>query len=307
MTDPSTETPIPVLTGPTGAGKTAASLAIAERHGLEIVSMDSMTVYRGMDVGTAKPTTEERARAPHHLIDVVDPDETYDTARWCAAAGELVDLARANGRRLMFVGGTPLYLMAFFKGLVEGVPANLELRKKLESQDAEEPGRLHRRLREVDPTAASRIHPNDLRRTVRALEVYETTGRPLSEQQDTFDSEDWRIPCSIVVFDWPTEVLRSRIKQRTEAMLTGGLVEETRAIRDSGGFSTTAAAAIGYAECLQHLERPFKDEDELRNRIRRSTHGLVKRQRNWLRRLEHATRLQPDADLAEVERGLGLV
>ncbi|MBK8977916.1 MAG: tRNA (adenosine(37)-N6)-dimethylallyltransferase MiaA [Planctomycetes bacterium] len=287
--------PVPILTGPTAAGKTALALAIAERWGLEIASMDSMAVYRRMDVGTAKPAAVERARVPHHLIDLVEPSESFDTATWCRAAEDLLAAARRTGRRLLFVGGTPLYLMAFFKGMLDGSRADPALRAELAAREAAEPGALHRELARRDPEAAARIHPNDHKRLIRALEVLEQTGRPISAQQTTFASDAWRVPCRIVVVDRDRDELRARIRARTERMLDAGLLDETRAIRDSCGFSRTAAAAIGYAECLQHLARPFKDREELRNRIRRATHRLVRRQLTWLRRLREARWVRPDA------------
>ncbi len=288
------ETPVWVVTGPTAAGKSALAVEIAARAGLEIASMDSMAVYRHMDIGTAKPTAAQRARVPHALIDLVDPSETFDTARWCAAARQRLDRARREGRRLLFVGGTPLYLMAFFKGLMPGPEADPELRARLEARERAAPGTLHAELAVRDPDAAARIHPNDQKRLIRAHEVLAHTGRPISAQQDTFDREGWAIPCRVLLVDRPRDELKERIKVRTRAMLDAGLLEETRSIRDRFGFSATAAAAIGYAECLRHLERPFKDEEELRNRIRRATHRLVRRQTTWFRRLPDLVRVHPD-------------
>lgn len=283
---------VAVITGPTAVGKSELAVRVAERLGAEIASMDSMAVYRRMDVGTAKPTAEQRARVPHHLVDLVDPDRTFDTATWCRLADDLLERARAAGRRLLFVGGTPLYLMAFFKGMLEGPSADDALRAEFERREAAEPGSLHRALAGRDPAAAARIHVHDRKRLVRALEVLELTGRPISEQQNTFRADGWRVPCRILWVDRERDELRERVRLRTERMLDAGLVEETRAIRDSCGFSPTAAAAIGYAECLQHLERPFKDREELRNRIRRSTHRLIRRQTTWLRRIPGIHRLE---------------
>jgi tRNA dimethylallyltransferase len=284
------EEPAWVLTGPTAGGKTAAALALADRlasrgERVEILSMDSMAVFRRMDIGTAKPDPDERAAVPHHLIDLVEPHEPFDTARWCAEAERVLREVRARGARPLFVGGTPLYLMAFFKGLIDGVPADPELRDRLEREEATRPGALHERLREVDPVAAARIHPNDTKRQIRALEVFLRTGKPISEQQDTFDRPGFVRPCRIVALAHDRDALRARVKTRTERMLARGLVEETRAIRDGGGFGPQSVAAIGYAECLLWLQRRLKDEEELRNRIRRSTHRLIRRQETWLRRL----------------------
>jgi tRNA dimethylallyltransferase len=294
--------PVWVITGPTASGKSELAVEVAERLGLEIASMDSMAVYRRMDLGTAKPTADQRARVPHHLIDLVEPHESFDTATWCRLADAVRAARGAAGRPLLFVGGTPLYLMAYFKGMLDGPAADEGLREALEAREDAEPGCLHRELAVRDPVAAARIHVHDRKRLVRALEVLELTGRPISAQQDTFRAEAWRVPCRIVWIDRDRDELRERVKRRTEQMLDAGLLEETRAIRDDRGFSPTAAAAIGYAECLRHLERPFKDREELRNRIRRSTQRLIRRQTTWLRRVPGIVRLSAGFEAGAVER-----
>src|SRR5438477_5767328 len=170
-----------ILTGPTGAGKTRLALELAERLGAEIVSMDSMALYRGMDIGTAKPTDEERRRVPHHLVDVLDPWESGSVAWWLGQAARCSGGIERRGKRVLFVGGTPLYLKALLYGLFDGPPADQELRERL-YREAEVEGAhtLHERLKRCDPVTAARLHPNDLRRVVRALEVWELTGRPIS-------------------------------------------------------------------------------------------------------------------------------
>ena len=173
-----------ILTGPTGAGKSRLALALAERLGAEIVSMDSMALYRGMDVGTAKPGPDERRRVPHHLIDVLDPWESASVAWWLRRAAECCTEIENRGRRVLFVGGTPLYLKAVLHGLFDGPPADEQLRRRL-ADEAETlgPAALHARLADVDPVGAARLHPNDVRRVVRALEVWQLTGRPISAWQ----------------------------------------------------------------------------------------------------------------------------
>ncbi len=296
--------PLWVVTGPTASGKSALALELAERCSGEILSMDSMTVYRRMDLGTAKPTSAERTRVPHHLIDLVEPDQEFDTARWCIAAAAAVDDVRGRGRRPIFVGGTPLYLMAFFKGLMHGPAANAELRQQLADRETAEPGCLHRQLEQLDPTAAARIHRHDQRRVVRALEVVLTTGRPISEQQEHFDRDTWSRPCRLIALNWPRETLHERVKARTEAMLDSGLLAEVEVIERSGGFSRTAGAAIGYAECRDFLRGRYKDRTELRNRIRRNTHHLIRRQSTWLRRLRDVRWLPGDTDVAAMMQKL---
>ena len=280
--------PLWVVTGPTASGKSALALELAAATGREILSMDSMAVYRRMDIGTAKPTGPERARVPHHLIDLVEPQESFDTARWCEQAAAALAAVHARSAGALFVGGTPLYLMAFFKGLMQGPAHDAELRARLEAREAEAPGTRHAELRRLDPEAAARIHARDLRRLVRAHEVLELTGEPISGRQHHFARSGWARPCRIVVVQRPRDELHARVKQRTEAMLAAGLLAETEAIERSGGFSPTAAAAIGYAECRAYLRGRFKDETELRNRIRRNTHQLIRRQTTWLRRLPDA-------------------
>ncbi|MEE2887027.1 MAG: tRNA (adenosine(37)-N6)-dimethylallyltransferase MiaA [Planctomycetota bacterium] len=301
--EPSPETspePIWVLTGPTAAGKTDLALRLAESEQLEILSMDSMAVYRRMDIGTAKPSDSARARVPHHLIDLVEPDQDFDTSRWCSAATAAVDEVRSRGRQPLFVGGTPLYLMAFFKGMMEGPAAQPGLRAQLVADEAAEPGVLYRRLAKVDAEAAQRIHQNDHKRQVRALEYFELTGQPISQQRQQFESDGWRVPCRIAAVSRDREELQDRVKVRTSAMLDAGLLEEVASIQDDSGFSNTAAAAIGYAQCLHHLEVGYKDIEELRNMIRRSTHRLIRRQTSWLRRIPEVQWFDPGTSVADL-------
>ncbi len=301
---PIPDVPLWVVTGPTASGKTALALELAARLGLEVLSMDSMAVYRRMDIGTAKPSAADRERVAHHLIDLVEPHETFDTARWCAAAAQALDAVHRRGRRALFVGGTPLYLMAFFKGMMQGPAADPELRARLEARETAEPGGLHTELQQRDPAAAARIHRADRRRLVRALEVLELTGLPISSQQDHFERRGWLRPCRIVAVHRNREDLHARVRERTEAMLDGGLLAETEAIERSGGFSLTSGAAIGYAECRAFLRGRYKDREELRNRIRRNTHQLIRRQTTWLRRLPEIVWLSPTATVEELHAAL---
>src|SRR5262245_24588040 len=221
-----------ILTGPTACGKTALALDLAERIGAEIIALDSMTVYRGMDVGTAKPTPAERARVPHHLIDVLDPWESLTVAWWLDRAAEACRDIAARGKRPLFVGGTPFYLKALLHGLFPGPPADAELRHALEAEAAlNGNAALHTRLAAVDPKTAARLHPNDLRRVVRALEVHTLTGRPISDWQQTWDTAAFaenpeaapppaRIPA--VALELAREVLYERINWRVDGMLAAG-------------------------------------------------------------------------------------
>ena len=227
-----------VLTGPTASGKTKLALEIAGQINAEIISMDSMALYRGMDIGTAKPTAAERATIRHHLIDVREPWESASVAWWLAEAKHCTQDIEARGKRVLFVGGTPLYLKALSAGLFDGPPADDTIRQRLADQ-ARTLGAasLHRRLAEVDPISATRIHPNDVRRTVRALEVHELTGKPMSawqtqwpagsRQQATGSSQQ----SPVLWLDLPREELYERINRRVEAMFAGGFVEEVARLR----------------------------------------------------------------------------
>ena len=271
-----------ILTGPTASGKTRMGVMLAKRHGWEILSADSMSIYQGMDIGTAKPSLEERGGVPHHGIDLVGPEETFDTARFVAYADEVIAQATARNRDILVVGGTPLYLMALLKGFFEGPEADPVLREALRAQEREEPGSLHERLSEVDPAAAQRIHRNDTKRLVRALEVYEKTGRPISELQQQFEEGEDRYPFVGARLLLPRDCLRERVRERSKKMLEQGLVDEVRRIREGGGFGPTAEAAIGYREVLAFLDGDLP-ADELIYRIRSNTHRLVRRQDTWLR------------------------
>ncbi len=282
-----------ILTGPTGSGKSAVALELAERLNAEIVCMDSMTLYRGMDVGTAKPTADEQARVPHHLIDVLDPWESGSVAWWLDRAAEACRQMRTRNRRPLFVGGTPFYLKAMRHGLFDAPPVDPAVRQRLEA-DAERLGNeaMHRRLAEVDATAARRLHPNDVRRVVRALEVFESTGRPISDLQQTWDTPAvTRIPC--VYLDWPRDELCRRIDARVGAMLAGGWVEEVDRLRRlPRPLSKEASAALGYRELLSH---PAGDavSEEIADAIRLRTRQFAKRQLTWFRNLSDCQPIDP--------------
>lgn len=274
------------LTGPTAAGKTSVGLALAELLGAEIVSMDSMAVYRGMDIGTAKPTAAEQRRVAHHLIDLVEPEEAFSLARYLQAARRCVEDLRRRRREVLFVGGTPLYLKGLLRGIFSGSPADWTFRRRME-QLARQHGRawLHQRLAEIDPKAAVRLHPNDLRRVVRALEVFEKTGQPISQWQEQFGRGLPAEACRVFVLDWPGRQLRARIEARVEAMFRAGLVEEVqRLLARDRPPGRTARQALGYREVIEHLEgrRPLEETIEL---VKLRTWRFSRRQRTWFRSL----------------------
>lgn len=274
------------LTGPTASGKTSVGVALARRLGGEILSLDSMALYRGLDIGTAKPTAEQRRGVPHHLIDVIAPCEEYSLAQYVEAAERLVAQIRSAEREPLFVGGTPLYLKGLLRGIFRGPPADPAFRRRLQRRAAEQPPDfLHARLALVDPRAAKRLHPNDTRRLIRALEVFEKTGRPISDWQRQFDRARPAEACRVFVLDWPREELNERIHRRVDAMFAAGLVDEVRRLLDApGGLGKTAGQAVGYREVVEHLagRRSLLETIEL---VKLHTRQLAKRQGAWFRSL----------------------
>jgi tRNA dimethylallyltransferase len=278
-----------ILTGPTASGKTALALEIAGSLNAEIVAMDSMTVYRGMDVGTAKPSADERRRVPHHLLDVLDPQESASVAWWLGRAAACCRDIESRGKRVLFVGGTPLYLKALLRGLFDGPPADTAVRGRLEAEAATDgPPALHARLARLDPASATRLHPNDVRRIVRALEVLELTGRPLSDWQT-----EWREPpdaatlstrrCFCLEID--RAELYARIDARAERMMKEGLPEEAQALRAAGKPpGREAAKAVGYREAFEYLDG-WTSFEEAVARIQTRSRQLAKRQMTWFRAL----------------------
>jgi tRNA dimethylallyltransferase len=276
-----------ILSGPTGSGKSAFALRLAEQANAEIIAMDSMTLYRGMDIGTAKPSAEECRRVPHHLLDVLDPWESASVAWWLERAAECCRDIEARGKRALFVGGTPLYLKALLFGLFSGPPADHELRQRLE-HEAGEHGvpQLHRRLAEVDPAAATKLHPNDLRRIVRALEVFELTGKPISQLQEQWRKESQPGPeFRCWWLDRPRAELFQRINARVEKMIEAGWVEESRRLRDlPRPLSTQAGHALGYEELFDYLEGKV-DLMTTIDLIQTHSRQFAKRQLTWFRHL----------------------
>jgi tRNA dimethylallyltransferase len=274
------------LSGATASGKTAVGIALAQRIGAEIISLDSMAIYRGMDIGTAKPSPEQRAVVPHHLIDIVDPSDEFSVAQYVDAAARVVGEIRSRGKEPLFVGGTPLYLKSLLRGLFDGPPADWNLRHEIE-QELQQVGQpaLYERLIQVDPVAASHIHPNDTRRLIRALEVYRATGEPISHQQLQFEDGQRAEECRVFVLRRRREELHARIEGRVEAMIECGLVEEARRLTANGHeLSRTARQAVGYRESLAFLDGEY-DRDEMRSRITYRTRRFAKRQGTWFRSL----------------------
>jgi tRNA dimethylallyltransferase len=275
--------PLLALVGPTASGKTEAGLEVAEALGAEILSVDSMLVYRGMDVGTAKPTAAQRARVPHHLLDLIEPSEAFSVAAFQERARDAVNDLHHRGRRSLLVGGSGLYYRAVVDDL--DFPGTEPLvRGDLEGQAvALGAERMYARLAELDPVGASRIEPGNVRRTVRALEVAAITGRPFSAFADAFD----RYPTERVRaagVRLPAEILASRVEARAGHMLATGWLEEVEKLVAAGfGGWLTATQAIGYAELARHLTGELSLEDAVRQTVKR-TRNLARRQMAWFRR-----------------------
>jgi len=277
------------LLGPTASGKTAISLALAPRLNAEILSLDSMLVYRGMDLGTAKPDAEEQAVVRHHLIDLVGPQEEFSVSRYRNAALQVEAALAEKGKRALYAGGTPLYFKALVHGLHELPPVPPELRQELLALAADKQNReaLRRELAEVDPRLAAKIHPNDDRRLLRGLETWRTTQKPLTEWQ-----AQWRVDDShdegrlagvpAIALRWEREALRERVARRFHMMLEQGFLEEVRRIDQTSGFSVSASKAIGYRQVLAHLHGECTLDEAVEQAITR-TRVFIRRQMTWLR------------------------
>jgi tRNA dimethylallyltransferase len=283
-----------VILGPTASGKSALAMAIARRTGAEILSVDSMQVYRGLDIGTAKPSAAERAEVRHHGLDLASPTESFSVARFVEFADDVIGDAAARNVPLIATGGTPLYFKALFEGLFDGPSADPGVRERLGLLTNEE---LHQRLTTVDPAAGARIHLRDTRRLIRALEVYEATGRPISSLQTEWAAGVARHAAVWIGLHWDRDVLNRRINARVKAMVAAGWVDEARVLLDSGQpLSRTAAEATGYSELFEHLAGRLP-LDEAIERIKMATRQLARRQMKWFRRFPNVHWLPGEAPL----------
>lgn len=297
------------LAGPTASGKTAAALAVAEAlHALrpvEVVSVDSALVYRGMDIGTAKPSAEERARVPHHLIDIVDPAQAYSAAQFAADARRLAEAIRARGRLPLLVGGTMLYFKALLEGLDEMPASDPAVRAELDAQAAREgwPA-MHAHLAAIDPVTAARLPPTDSQRIQRALEVWRLTGRPLSSFHTARPAREPAVLISLEPADraW----LHARIAQRFDAMLAAGFVDEVKRLRARGDLhpGLPSMRCVGYRQVWEALEAGSLEG--VRDKGIAATRQLAKRQLTWLRGMRRDTVAcdAPDAVAQVVQRAL---
>lgn len=292
----SAETPLAdcwFLTGPTASGKTAVGLELARQLHAEILSLDSMAVYRRLDIGTAKPSLDDRQAVPHHLIDLVEPDADFSLAQYIAAAEAVAAEVRGRGHEVLFVGGTPLYLKALLRGIFEGPPADWDLRRRLMAERERHGAEwLHARLADVDPAAAGRLHARDVRRVIRALEVFEKTGRPISDWQQQFDRARPASERRVFVLDRPRDELYRSIDARVDAMFAAGLVDEARELLASPKpLSRTARQALGYREVIEHLEHARSLEQTI-DLVKTRTRQFAKRQLTWFRSLSECRWVQ---------------
>lgn len=284
------------LAGPTASGKSALALRIARARPAEIVSCDSLQVYRGLDVGSAKPSLHDRAAVPHHLIDVVDPDQDFSAADYGRMGRRAIADIHARGRVPIVAGGTGLYLRALLHGLFEGPARDEPLRRRLEGlADRHGDARLHRILARVDPESAARIEVRDRVRVVRALEVYRATGRPIGEHHRSGAGPLGGFESRVLLLDPGRERLRTAVEERTDAMLAGGLVEETRRLLERYP-GARPLDAIGYRQAAA-VVRGARAVDQARRDIVVETMRYAKRQRTWFRHQETATWFA-DADQA---------
>ncbi len=288
----------PVIIGPTAGGKSSLALGLARElaaqgRQAELISADAFGIYRGMDIGTAKPSAAERGSLPHHLYDCCEPEQPFTVHDWLALATAAIDQIRARQALPIVVGGTHLYIKALLDGLFEGPPPDPKLRARLETLTGPT---LRERLAEIDPEATERIHPNDRRRTIRAIEVYEQTGAPITALQTQWDQSRPKHDTLLVVLDWPSEEINPRINARVREMVAAGLVGEVRELWQSKKFGPTSSQALGYKQliaCFESGESKRGLENAI-EQIKIETRRFAKKQRTWIKRLA-ATPTHPSA------------
>ena len=274
------------LTGATASGKTLVSLELAKLLNAEIISLDSMAIYREMDIGTAKPSVEEQAQCPHHMIDIVDPDQSFSVSQFRDQTIETIQSIRARGKQVLFVGGTALYLKALVRGLFDGPPADWEFRKQIEAELADIDDKiLHQRLAMIDPVTANRVHENDRRRIIRAIEVYRQTGVPISHRQNEFDHGTPPEQCRVFSIRHPRPILHERIEGRVSSMFEKGFVDEVKGLLEKWKeLSHSASQAVGYREVIELLAGE-RDMDQTIEKVRVRTRRFARHQETWFRGL----------------------
>ena len=286
--------PILIIAGPTAVGKTEASLLLAREQGAEIVSADSMQIYRGMDIGTAKPTPEQRRLVYHHLIDIVDPAQPYSVGDYLRDARNAIEGILKSGGTPIVVGGTGLYIRALMKGLLHGPPADLELREQLLRKEAENgEGTLYADLARRDPESAIKIHPNDLRRTIRALEVFLLRDRKLSDLQKEHAFRDQPYAFQLLFLVRGRSELYPRIERRVDEMIAEGLEDEVKGLMLKGySRDLVSMQALGYSHFLEYFSNRASSGETV-ELLKRDTRRFAKRQFTWFRR-------EPDARWVDI-------
>jgi tRNA dimethylallyltransferase len=275
--------PLLVIAGPTATAKTAAAIDVARRFDGELIGADSVQVYRGFDIGSAKPTADELGGVAHHLLDVLDPDQDVDAVAYAKLADEAIRGIRDRGRLPVVVGGTGLWIRALVRGLVDVPPVDPDVRQRLERAAAKKGApALHARLAEVDPMSAEAVHPNDALRIVRALEVYEQTGTPLGTLRAAHRLGEPRYRALFVVLDMPRAAHDAVIESRVERMLAAGWIDEVRSLRGRWGDDIRPLGSVGYRDVLAHVRDEIPLEETVRQ-IRRSTRVYARRQRTWFK------------------------
>ena len=284
------------LLGPTAVGKTEIAIQLAQRLNAEIISVDSRQIYRQMDIGTAKPTPEEKQAARHHLIDCVDISEPFSVADYQSLADTAIADIQNRGKRVLLVGGAGLYFRVIVDGLFKGPGADPALRKRLEGEVAQfGVDALHDRLRVCDPESADRIHPNNIVRVIRALEVYELTGTPMSELQQQWHPEKQRYPFIAFGLTMPRALLYRRIEQRVDVMLANGLIAEVESLLAAGyGRDTIALRSFGYKELIAYLDGDCTYLEAI-SQLKQNTRRFAKRQLTWFRKDTRIERLDRES------------
>ncbi|MFA9411428.1 MAG: tRNA (adenosine(37)-N6)-dimethylallyltransferase MiaA [Deltaproteobacteria bacterium] len=275
--------PLLVIAGPTATGKTATAIELARHFDGELVGADSVQVYRGFDIGSAKPTADELGGVAHHLLDVLDPDQNVDAVAYANLADDAIRAIRARARLPVVVGGTGLWIRALIRGLVDVPPVDPDVRHRLEMDAATEGATaLHARLVEVDPISADAVHPNDALRIVRALEVYEQTGTPLGTLRAEHALGEPRYRAVFIVLDMDREEHAAVIEDRAQRMIANGWIDEVRSLRTRWGDDIRPFGSVGYREVLAHVRDEVPLEETVR-RIRKSTRIYARRQRTWFK------------------------
>ena len=290
------------LTGATASGKSSVAIELSELLDAEIISLDSMAIYRGMDIGTAKPEPQQQKQVPHHLIDIVDPVESFSVSQYREAALEKIREIQCRGKSVLFVGGTALYLKALVRGLFDGPPANWDFRKQIEAELEDcSSDELFKRLESFDPLSAHKLHPNDRRRIIRALEVYYSTGKPISHWQMEFDQATAPESCNVFTLRHPRPVLHERIEQRVHQMFEKGLIDEVAGLIEKWNkLGHTASQAVGYREVIDHLNGDTDFETTFEKVLVR-TRRFARHQETWFRGLTECRIFDIDQQQTESE------